>query len=202
MKPWLFTIPIEWDADPFKDTNWRFQLHAWRLIDPILIQYHETNNTAYLKESITMIMDWYEFHIVNEKQSDMQWYDMSTALRAMKLAWIWNELAEDENISTIETREKLHHLMELHIDKLSDESLITEGNHAYFQLVGLKLSCLANNAISSCKNKSEFNDPKMKHLLNKQFSQQGIHRENATYYHLFTVKTLQRLNISHLYSQP
>ena len=201
IESWPFAIPIDWNADPFRDTNWRFQLHAWRLIDPILIKYKETNNIVFLQEAITIIMDWYKYHIVNEKKSDMQWYDMSTGLRAMKLAWIWNELALNESITTIATMEKLHHLMELHVDKLMNESLLAEGNHAYFQLVGLRLSCLANNTLSACENEPIYNKQKMKELLSKQFTEQGINRENSTYYHIFTTKILKRLNIAHLYGE-
>ena len=36
VESWQFSMPIAWNADPFKDENWRFQLQAWRLIDPIL----------------------------------------------------------------------------------------------------------------------------------------------------------------------
>lgn len=52
----------------------------------------------------------------------------------MKLAWIWNKLATDNSISIRKIKEILHHLMELHVDKLIDESLLEESNHAYFQL--------------------------------------------------------------------
>lgn len=69
VQPWPFSIPIEWRADPFNDINWKFQLHAWRLIDPMLIKYQETNKIIFLQEAISIIVDWYEFHILKGKQS-------------------------------------------------------------------------------------------------------------------------------------
>ncbi len=201
LDPWQFSTHIEWNADPFKDRNWKFQLHAWRLIDPILIKYQETNNSVFLEEAIAIIMDWYKYHIVNKKQSDMQWYDMSTGLRAMKLAYIWNELSSNKDVITVKTRKNLHDLMKLHVDKLMDVSFLSEGNHAYFQLVGLKLLCIANNKMSTCKDETQYNYNNMNKLLNKQFTKEGIHRENSTYYHIFTVKILKRLNIPNLYNE-
>ncbi len=34
--PWPLQLPLDWSADPFKDNNWLFQVHAWRMIDPLL----------------------------------------------------------------------------------------------------------------------------------------------------------------------
>lgn len=28
VEPWPINLPIEWDADPYSDRNWRYQLHA------------------------------------------------------------------------------------------------------------------------------------------------------------------------------
>lgn len=31
--PWPFQLPLDWNVDPFRDRNWRYQLHAWRMLD-------------------------------------------------------------------------------------------------------------------------------------------------------------------------
>ena len=42
LDPWPLPVPLQWDADPFEDLNWQFQLHAWRVIDEQLLAHGET----------------------------------------------------------------------------------------------------------------------------------------------------------------
>ena len=145
--PWPVVLPILWDADPFDDRNWRFQLHAWRLIDPMLLKYRDTHDKKYLQESIEIINDVYQYHCTLQKESKYQWYDMAAGSRAMKLAWLWNEIDFDALPDGKEVSHIFFELMESHVLKLMEESFLSDDNHAYFQLVGLRLLCNANPAI-------------------------------------------------------
>jgi hypothetical protein len=201
VEPWPFSTPIDWDADPFNDRNWQFQLHAWRLIDPIIREYHKTDNPKLLDEVLSIVTDWYDYHFIRNRESHMQWYDMATGIRAMKLAWIKQTLAENRTFSTQITREKINSLLEMHIEKLMDEKFLSTGNHAYFQLVGLRLACSVNESSHQCKNEQAYNNRMMERLLGKQFSDQGVHRENSPGYHVFTVSILKSLKIPDLYPE-
>jgi hypothetical protein len=77
---WPFSVPIEWNADPFQDVNWQFQLHAWRLIDPIIIEYDKTKNPDLLNEILAIVTDWYDYHFIKYQVSNMQWYDMAIGI--------------------------------------------------------------------------------------------------------------------------
>ena len=197
--PWPFSLPIEWNTDPFEDRNWRFQLHAWRIIDPALQDYRKTTETRYLVAAIDIIEDWYDYHIVEEKQSDMQWYDMSAGIRAMKLAWLKNEIEIHPSVISKATATKINHLLEMHVEKLMDREYMSKGNHAYFQLVGLRLACSTIPSFKGCTQELEYNNQMMANLLSNQFTVQGVHRENSPAYHFFTIMTLKSLNISALY---
>lgn len=197
--PWPIVLPVAWDVDPFDDRNWQFQLHAWRLIDPILLKYRDTHDKKYLQESIEIINDWYQYHYIIQKESKYQWYDMAAGIRAMKLAWLWNEINFEIHSEGEELKHIFHELMELHVLKLMEESFLSEGNHAYFQLVGLRLLCKANPDINLCAEETEYNNDKMKGLLSRQFTVEGVHRENSPGYHIFAIRTLQKLDIPNLY---
>ena len=109
---WPISLPIKWEEDPFNDRNWMFQLHAWRLIDPILFKYAKTKNQPLLEESIAIILDWYNFYATENDNSDsMSWDDMATGLRAMKLAWIWQEISQESLAISNDIKEKIYHLM-------------------------------------------------------------------------------------------
>ncbi len=196
---WPIKLPIDWDTDPFDDRNWRFQLHAWRLIDPYLRAYHRNKDKAELDKAVEIIADWYDFHIDQKQTSGMQWYDMSTGLRAMKLAWLWGEIGDNNTDINENDQAKIKRLMEIHIEKLLDQELLSTGNHGYFQLVGLRLLCNNKDFSTSCKNEEEYNDRNIMVLLKNQFTAQGIHRENAPYYHHFALNTLNKLNVEALY---
>ena len=197
--PWPVSLPIAWNADPFGDRNWRFQLHAWRLIDPILLKYRDTQDKKYLEESIEIINDWYQYHYILRKVSKYQWYDMAAGIRAMKLAWLWNEIDFENFSEGKELKQIFDELMELHVTKLINESFLASDNHAYFQLVGLRLLCKANPTINLCIEETEYNNNKMKSLLSRQFTGEGVHRENSPGYHIFTINVLKRLDIAKLY---
>jgi hypothetical protein len=198
--PWPVSLPIAWDVDPFDDRNWRFQLHAWRLIDPMLLKYRDTHDKKYLQESIEIINDWYQYHLMLQKESKYQWYDMAAGIRAMKLAWLWNEIDFDAISEGEELKHIFDKLMEIHVSKLMEESFLSDGNHAYFQLVGLRLLCKANPTINLCIEEIEYNNNKMKSLLLRQFTSDGVHRENSPGYHIFAIRTLQKLDIPNLYN--
>jgi hypothetical protein len=53
--PWPLNLPLDWSQDPFKDTNWKFSLHSWRMTDPILREYFRTGNPDLLLDSITTL---------------------------------------------------------------------------------------------------------------------------------------------------
>ena len=197
--PWPVVLPIIWDADPFNDTNWRFQLHAWRLIDPVLREYRDTHNRQYLQEAIEIINDWYQYHVVLQKESKYQWYDMAVGIRAMKLAWLWNEINFEALSGGKELKQIFDELMTLHVSMLMDEPFLANGNHAYFQLVGLRLLCKANPTINLCSEETEYNNSKMKSLLSRQFYAEGVHLENSPGYHIFTIRVLRNLDIPDLY---
>lgn len=193
---WALDYPLDWDADPYSDENWKFQYHAWRMIDPIIKRYTGGDDEL-LNEILITVDDWYFYHVTAGKSSDYQWYDMSTGLRAMKLAWLWSVL--EECGWCYGDKDKIQYLLEIHIEKLMTPELLAAGNHAYFQLVGLRLACRANPDILQCEKEEKYSVKNMSLLLKEQFSDEYVHLEHSPKYHLFTLKIIQSLNIANLF---
>jgi len=199
--PWPFQVPLDWNADPFRDRNWRYQLHAWRMLDPLLGAWEQTGNTAYLDDTLRIVFDWYEFHSVRGQKSDYEWYDMAVGLRAMKLAYLFQRAFEGDVQLDEAEKAKLIHLAWLHAQSLMDERLLSKGNHGLFQLHGLLALCNVVPSIGTCAGAQDFVKTEMQDLLLRQFSSEGVHLENSPEYHLFVYNTVKRFMDSGWYEQ-
>lgn len=195
--PHKLSYPLDWNVDPFDDTNWTYQLHAWRMLDPIMRQYMSSRDELLLKEIYRPIEDWYNYHYLDKKQSDKQWYDMAAGIRAMKLSWLWQVLElcgwcyGDKAL--------LARLAEVHVEKLLEPAFLSSNNHAYFQLVGLRLICNAIPSVGKCSAEAAYSSEKMTELLNRQFTTQFVHKEHSPSYHFFTINTLNKLKVEELF---
>lgn len=183
-------LPIDWNMDPFTDRNWQYQLHSWRNMDHYIREYRD-NPTEYFEKILAIALDWQEFH--QENTSKMQWYDMATGNRAMKLAWILEKTKSRPELETIRK------LAIDHIEKLLDPKFLANNNHAYFQLAGLKLLCSEMHDYQSCSQALTYADSEMKKLLANQFSEEFLHKEHSPGYHFFVLKSLRQLRVNKLF---
>lgn len=199
--PWPFQLPLDWNADPFKDRNWRYQLHAWRMLDPLLGAWEQTRNTQYLDDTLRIVFDWYEYHLIREQKSDYEWYDMAVGLRAMKLAYLLQRAFDGDMQLDDSAKSKLIHLAWLHAQNLMDKRFLSKGNHGLFQLHGLLALCSVVPSIETCAGAQEFVKVEMESLLLRQFSSEGIHLENSPEYHFFVYNTVKRFMDTGWYEQ-
>ncbi len=199
-KAFGYTLPLDWEIDPFTDNNWRYQLHAWRMLDPRLIKFDETHNLSLLDDIILIMKDWKKFTIDDNKITKYTWHDMATGLRAIKLAYLLNNIYSEENIGSELSEDDIYFLIDLakiHLEELKNQK-ISPNNHGFFQLHGLHL--LAQVIPNQTETKAYTQD-KMKELLKNQFLDDGFHSENSDKYHHFMVNmTSQYIDIK-LYPQ-
>lgn len=193
VQAWPLTLPINWNADPFTDRNWRFHLHAWRMTDPIFNKYVKTGDPAYLEEATIFIRDWHAYHLIAGKSSEFSWYDMAAGIRAIRIAFLeeqistgkWNPPAADRNI--------LHSLASIHARRLQDENFISHGNHGLFQTVGLDMLCQKFADIPECRNGRKFAAKMFEKISGGQFTEEGIHTENSPQYHRFALTAIEKV---------
>lgn len=199
--PWSFQLPVDWNADPFKDRNWRYQLHAWRMLDPLFGAWEQTGEIKYLDDTLRVVFDWYEYHEVRQQKSDYEWYDMAVGLRAMKLAYLFQRAFEGDVQLDDAGKAKLIHLAWLHAQSLMDKHLLSKGNHGLFQLHGLLALCNIVPSIETCADARDFVKVEMQDLLLRQFSSEGVHLESAPEYHFFVYNTVKRFMDTGWYEQ-
>ncbi|KZL24980.1 alginate lyase family protein [Pseudovibrio sp. WM33] len=193
---WKYKIPINWSVDPFNDRNWCFQLHAWRMLDPLLREYRKDGDNVHLLNCLEFVKDWEHYH--RTRKAKMSWYDMATGIRAAKIAY----LLDRHNLNVIQFKKSdlriLRKLARQHLSVLTDKNFISYGNHAYFQLAGLK--CLAQ-VFKVPLEVHEFANTMMQNLISSQFTTCGLHKEHSPSYHNFTISMIRKLRIDKNFPQ-
>jgi len=185
-------LPLDWAADPFKDGNWRFQLNAWRMLDPYITAWFETGDPKHLENALRFIRDWYGFHIRDGKPNAFAWYDMSTGLRGQHIAVIENARQRGEITLTQQDADMLADLARLHIRQTRRDG-ITASNHGLFQLAGLALLCRSFPEDRACRTMDDYIRREFSILMKGQFTDQGVHKEHSPDYHMFMMRAIERM---------
>jgi hypothetical protein len=200
---WPFDNKINWGADPFGDSNWIFQLQAWRMLDPIFREWLEVRNKDLLDEAIEIIFDWDNFVTNQQENSAAVWSDMASGIRSLKLAFIF-DLMHSGHLELSESKLKKITLISLqHIDILKEPTKLTNSNHGYFQLFGLhRLSQFAARNSDEKKEISLYVQNGLETLINNHFTEEGIHKEHSPEYHIFVINILKSLGAMKLLQDP
>ncbi|WP_057464372.1 heparinase II/III family protein [Pseudovibrio sp. POLY-S9] len=186
---WRFSNQIDWSADPFSDVNWRYQLHAWRMMDPILLEHEKSPNPQHLNHCMNILKDWAQYH--KTKKTPMSYHDMATGLRASRIAFFQDQARLGLLKLSPHDKRIIKSLAKLHIRTLLEEGFIANNNHGYFQLFGLKHLSAVNND----RKASLVADVKMQRLVGQQFTKRGTHKENSPSYHYFTLSRFKKIGL-------
>lgn len=193
---YVISLPLDWRVDPFKDNNWRFQLQAWRMLNPMWGEYRKAGSGEVLEEILKVVRDWHRFHVAEARNSSYQWQDMATGLRAQHIAYLNRLVATGKWTPGAEDSQMLRTLSDLHARKLHDETFISINNHGIFQVHGLRLLCNSAPELDACRGETAFSSGHMGRLIENQFDEGGVHREDSSFYHLFAYKTFRGIRMS------
>ncbi|MGE6780645.1 heparinase II/III domain-containing protein [Vreelandella titanicae] len=171
---WQLPSQLKWNEDPFKQRNWRAQLHMLRWVDPLRRVGLDGNADA--------AAHWWK-HVSDWLRKDFPpsnrfaWMDMVDGLRA-------KELVLGCPLVPLEHRAWYLQKLALHGEWLSSEGNRGHSNHALHQLVGLLLvGRLLDNEKWVCQAVSELGE-----LFQAQYDEQGVNAEGATGYHLYNYR--------------
>ena len=198
---WVFSIPLDWSVDPFKDRSWQHHLHSWRTMEHWLHEYRQDDEVAHLLVTIEIALDWHRFHVEEGQTSAFQWYDHSTGVRASRLAFLLDFILSDQ-LEVSET--DLAHLMtlaDLHAKKLMDPAFLAPGNHGLFQLVGLDALCSVVGWRYACQGARSYAKEKFVDLVESWFSDEGVHVENSPTYHYWVIDQIRKLGAVERFQQ-
>lgn len=193
LPPVDFSLPFNWNKDPFQDRNWMFQLHAWRMLDPCLSQLLNSpdGREAFLLDYIVeVIYDWVRGNY-SESAGIYTWYDMSVGLRALKLA-LMAVLANKFDYENFHSG-LVERVVDLHIEELLDPAKLSSGNHGLFQLHGLMALAYFYPERPKSEAGKNFALKKMVDLINSQLGNAGVHTESSPEYHFFALKKIKRI---------
>lgn len=185
-------VPIEWDADPFHDRNWKFQLHSLRMLDPWFnkldkMPFEREKDIIFIHE---IIKDWFEKSELISNRKSYAWYDMSVGLRALKISYFVSFLLKykynfDYNF--------YYDLAKVHIKNLTNILNLNKGNHGLFQLHGLMSLLWVYPSLREYNDAYIFAKKQMCELIFAQLGNYGIHTENSPDYHFFAINKIENI---------
>jgi len=189
--PYRLKLPINWEMDPFGDRNWRFNLHALRMLDPALDKHIDTGNPKLLRFALRWIMDWRRAHLEGH-DSEFARHDMACGLRAARIAYVHEQARLGAFPVKRHEVAKLRRLLREHADQLSDRDFLSYNNHALFQIVGLYAAGLALGGDQEHQARETARDF-LKQCLATWFTAEAVHKEHSPEYHAFIARELRRL---------
>jgi|GEM_PF-746114 len=189
----VLDLPLDWDADPLGDRNWRFQLQAWRMLGPVWNECYGIDWRGLQSRIMPWILDWYDFHVKRGLNSHFEWQDMAAGLRAQHLALVlYLQLTEKFSLDN-ESLKVVEELALLHVNKLRNPDFISLGNHGIFQIVGLRLLGIIFKGRPELAGEEAYSGAMLRRLLDEQFTPEGVHTENSPSYHNFSLDAFKRI---------
>lgn len=201
VQPVQLVLPIDWKADPFKDSNWKLQLNSVRFLDRFLGGYEKTGNTGFLTFPLAVLLDWHEFHLVGGSEGHyFAVDDMTAGIRAVRFAFIADKAMCGALQLTDEQRQKVAEVLLFHWMLFIRPGYFKFTNHTLSALHGL----MALVRVARLEDGGE--DEWMEMLANvcnwlvdAQFDDKGVHFENSPEYHFFVLRLFKGLLDSHWY---
>lgn len=206
---WRHGDRIDWQADPFDDRNWRYQLHALRPLDPLLLGFERSGDPAFLLAAKAIALDWIASHPQGPRgaqadgdegeDGDMSWYDMGTGLRALRFAYLAQAIRSGALRASSDERAMLLRSVEEHAAVLSNPHFFTTTNHGIFIVHGLMAACRVLDERADCPSRRAYARDRMIEILTTQYRPDGGHAEHSPSYHTFVLGTLERVTATGWY---
>ncbi len=179
-------IPVNYVNN--KSRTATFEMQAWRFLNNLWGEFLVSNDLKVFYKILIYMDDW-----LDNKQTMMRFYDMAVGIRAIHIA-----LALEISL-TIKLeryfRKLIFDLAVIHISELTNEQKITSGNHAIWQMIGLKyLSSLLQFEYGV-----RFSDKKILELIDGAFDVNGVCLESSAFYHVYNISILNAIKDSELF---
>lgn len=167
---WPMPNKLDWTEDPFKQRNWRAQLHMLRWLEPLRRAGIEGDIDAGARW-IAVMKSWVTSNPANNSAADFAWADMVEAIRAMCMVF-GLPLAGKENAWLLDS-------IRQHGEWLADANHIGKANHALHQHQALFVigRLFGNEAWT------EAATSRLLELFSRSYDEQGVNDEGSLGYH-------------------
>lgn len=187
---WALPKNINWRADPFKDRNWRLQLHMLRWLDPLRLAADKGDSHAYAMW-IDYVEQWVQANPPERPMSGWAWKDMADGIRVRQFC-LAAPLVRDRSPEKLDWLEAV---IRTHAEHLADPAHMGIANHALHQQEALFVAgrTLQDDALW------QLAVDRMNTLLVEQYDEQGVNAEGAIAYHynnyIWWERALKRLDL-------
>lgn len=166
---WRIPENPSWEEDPFGDSNWQFQYHSLRWLDPLRRQA-EAGDTAAARMWARYVRSWIAANPRGGAASPWAWVDMGDALRAMTLTFALPIVEDDGWL--------LQSLVE-HGLWLLDEENLGRANHSLHQHQAL----FVLGKVLKVDHWSDIAVQRLRALLLVSYDEEGVNEEGSIAYH-------------------
>jgi len=204
LAPFPITLPLDWSADPHHDRNWRVQLNMLRMLDPLIRAHEQSDPDAasdWLRSALSISLDWHRYHIAEGRQHAHAWIDMMTGVRTLRLAYLAQRMCHIAGASSNEVR-AMAELLHEHWRQLTAPGFFRFTNHTIWDLHGLTALvrlCLRDDSPEFAQWQQAI-ALRLDRLIDLQFDEHGIHRENSPQYHFVASNMFRTLQESGWYA--
>lgn len=171
---WALPEQINWRSDPFKDRNWRLQLHMLRWLEPLRHAAARGNDRAF-DMWLHYVRDWVKSNPPEKPASGWAWKDMADGIRALQFCMA-APLVRDRSPDDLEWLEAS---IRTHATRLADPAHMGIANHALHQQEALFVC----GRILGDEGLWKLAVSRMGTLLEEQYDPQGMNAEGAVAYH-------------------
>jgi len=168
---WSMPSRLTWDEDPFKQRNWRAQLHMLRWLDPLRRAAAEGDSHA-AQLWWKFASSWIETALSAEEHP-FAWMDMVDGVRAKELVLGFPFVPDSDRPAFVDAVER-------HGQWLVDPAHRGHSNHAMHQLLGLFIIGRFLRNEEWTRQSVE----QLRQLLEHEYDAEGVNREGALAYHL------------------
>lgn len=192
-----FSIPFNWDIDPYQSRTWLCVLHQFRFITAVLAYDVRYSSIEGFRICESLIRSWTKSYIYSDKV-EPAWHDHTTALRARHTFILllycldnYNKLLPDVGNKLDSYISFLCKFLQTHILVLKDRSFYSKGtNHGFDQSIALyELTAFLDFPdLNRTYNKKAAS--RIVYEISKAFTKDGAHSENSPKYLLFGLKQM------------
>ncbi len=185
--------PIDWSWHYKEKRSDNFHLHSFDMLNSHLSEYDSSKNNSLLRQMINISVDWVRhnpFEKHNNQEGNFAWYDMAVGVRLYRLAYIFDQALRVKTVDEDTLRVLYNSIIDHFVYLQDDNNVIFHNNHGIYQAAGQSAAArrlsIVSPVFTEVRKQAE---RRINHMLERQFTGEGIHKEHSPDYHRMVYDT-------------